>query len=304
MKNEKKVAVLIPCYNEEQTIKRVVTSFKDQLPDADIYVYDNNSTDKTSKIAKKAGAIVCVERKQGKGAVIKRMFHDVEADIFVTVDGDDTYPAKNVHELIRCVKGGADMVVGDRITDGQYVDENKRQFHSFGNSLVKTMINRFFHVKLKDIMSGYRAFSRDFVKNYPVLCDGFQIETDMTIFALDHQFVIEEIPIKYRDRPSGSNSKLRTIPDGIKVIFTIFNLHRHYRPLRFFAAISMTLLIVGIIVGAPVILEYMRDTYINKIPSAILASGLIMLSVLFASIGVILDSVRRVGKEQFEINRK
>jgi glycosyltransferase involved in cell wall biosynthesis len=304
MKKEQKIAVLIPCYNEEQTIKKVVSSFKEQLPNADIYVYDNNSSDKTIKKAKKAGAIVRREKKQGKGAVMKRMFRDVEADIFVIVDGDDTYPAKSVYALINGIKDGADMVVGDRITDGQYVDENKRQFHSFGNSLVKTMINRFFHVKLKDIMSGYRAFSRDFVKNYPVLCDGFQIETDMTIFALDHQFIIEEIPIKYRDRPKGSNSKLRTVPDGIKVIFTIFNLHRHYRPLRFFAAISLIFLISGIIVGFPVISEYIKNTYINKIPSAILASGLIMLSVLFASIGVILDSVRRVGKEQFEMMRK
>ncbi len=304
MKKEKKIAVLIPCYNEEQTVKKVVSSFKSQLPDADVYVYDNNSTDKTSKIAKKAGAIVCVEKKQGKSAVVKSMFADIEADIYVIVDGDDTYPARSVHSLIRAVKDGADIAVGDRITDGEYVDENKRQFHSFGNSLVKTMINRFFHVQLHDIMSGYRAFSRDFVKNYPVLCDGFQIETDMTIFALDHNFMITEVPIKYRDRPEGSDSKLRTIPDGIKVIFTIFNLHRHYRPLRFFAAISMVFLIGGIIVGIPVILEYMRDTYINKVPSAILASGLIMMSVLFASIGVILDSVRRVGKEQFEMARK
>jgi hypothetical protein len=166
------------------------------------------------------------------------------------------------------------------------------------------MINHFFHVRLRDIMSGYRAFSRDFVKNYPVLCDGFQIETDMTIFALDHQFIIEEVPIKYRDRPDGSESKLRTIPDGIKVVFTIFNLHRHYRPLRFFAAISMIFFIGGGFVGAPVIFEYMSYAYVYKIPSAILASGLIMLSVIFASIGIILDSVRRVGKEQFELLRK
>ena len=238
MKKEKKIAVLIPCFNEEQTIKKVVSSFREQLPKADVYVYDNNSTDKTSKKAQKAGAIVRTEKKQGKGAVMKRMFRDVEADIYVIVDGDDTYSARSVHKLINGVKCGADIVVGDRISNGQYTSENKRYFHSFGNSLVKAMINRFFHVKLNDIMSGYRAFSRDFVKNYPVLCDGFQIETDMTIFALDHNFIIEEIPVEYRDRPKGSTSKLRTIPDGIKVMFTIFNLHRHYRPLRFFAGIS------------------------------------------------------------------
>ena len=304
MRKVQKVAVLIPCYNEEQTIKKVVSGFRSQLPNADIYVYDNNSTDKTIKKAKKAGAIVRTERNQGKGAVMKRMFRNIEADIYVIVDGDDTYSASNVHKLIKEVKKGADVVVGDRITNGEYANENKRQFHSFGNSLVKVMINRFFHVKLKDIMSGYRAFSRDFIKNYPVLCDGFQIETDMTIFALDHNFIIKEIPVIYRDRPKGSESKLRTIPDGFKVVFTIFNLHRHYRPLRFFAGVSFVFLVSGIIVGFPVVMEYINDTYINKVPSAILASALIMLSVLFAAIGVILDSVRRVGKEQFEMLRK
>lgn len=298
-----KIAVLIPCFNEGKTIDRVVRDFRDQLPDADIYVYDNNSTDKTIEIARKTGAIVRKEQRQGKGFVMKRMFKDVDADIYVIVDGDDTYPAKSVQSLIDLVRLGADVAVGDRLSNGEYAIENKRRFHNFGNLLVRVLINRLFRVRLRDIMSGYRAFSKDFVKNYPVLCDGFQVETDMTIFALDHHFVIRETPVSYQDRPNGSDSKLQTIPDGIKVILTIFNLYRHYRPLVFFGFFSVVFFVLGILVGIPVIMEYVENTYIFRIPSAILASGLILLSVGIAAIGIVLDSVRRVGRERFELGR-
>lgn len=300
----KEIAVLIPCFNESKTIKKVIEDFRLQLPEASIYVYDNNSTDATVAIARKAGAIIGREERQGKGSVVRRMFKQIDADLYVIVDGDDTYPAEYVQDLITLVENGADIAVGDRLSGGEYAIENKRNFHNFGNTLVRALINRLFHVKLNDIMSGYRVFSRDFVKHYPVLCEGFQIETDMTIFALDHNFVIKESSVPYRDRPKGSNSKLRTIPDGMRVILTIFNLYRHYRPLVFFGFFSMISFCAGIIVGMPVIIEYIQNSYIFKVPSAILASGSILLSVVIAAIGIILDSVRRVGKEQFEIIRR
>lgn len=229
-----KVAVLIPCYNEELTIGKVVQDFKKYLPGAVIYVYDNNSTDKTAEIARESGAVVRYERKQGKGNVMRSMFRDIDAECYILVDGDDTYPAESAPELVSAVidKGG-DLVIGDRLSS-TYFNENKRLFHNSGNVLVKNLINRFFKSNIKDIMTGYRAFSYEFVKTFPVLSQGFEIETEMTIHALDKNFSIISIPIQYRDRPEGSQSKLNTYSDGFKVIMTIFNLYRLYKPFQFF----------------------------------------------------------------------
>lgn len=298
------IAVLIPCYNEERTVTKVVKDFRSELPDADIFVYDNNSRDATAQKAKKAGALVKKEIRQGKGFVVERMFRDIEADIYVLVDGDDTYPADKVHEMIGLITVGADMVVGDRMSNGTYGKENKRNFHGFGNDLVRSLVNFLFHSDLNDIMSGYRVFSRDFVKNYPVLVGGFQIETDMTIAALDRNFVIREIPISYRDRPKGSTSKLNTYSDGLRVLSIIFHLFRYYRPMFYFTTVSLTALLLGIFVGMPVILEFVQTRYIARVPSAILASGLILLSALSFFCGIILDAVRRNGREMMELHRK
>ena len=229
-----KTAVLIPCYNEEITIEKVIKDFKKELPDAEIYVYNNNSKDKTAEIAEKNGAIVRHEYRQGKGNVVRSMFREIDADIYVMVDGDDTYPAEEVHKLIKpVVDGEADMVIGDRLTNGTYQKENKRHFHEFGNNLVKKSINVAFKTDLKDIMTGYRVFNKLFVKTMPVMSPKFEIETEMTIHALDKNFLIEEIPVTYRDRPEGSVSKLNTYSDGFKVLKTIFNLYKNYRPMPF-----------------------------------------------------------------------
>lgn len=244
-----KIAILIPCYNEEMTIGKVVKDFKAELPEADIYVYDNNSKDKTAEVAKEAGAIVRKEYNQGKGNVVRRAFREINADIFVMVDGDDTYPAKSIHELIEPIKQGkADMTIGDRLSNGTYKKENKRAFHEFGNMLVKSSINRLFRTKLKDIMTGYRAFNKIFVKNMPVLSGGFEIETEITLYALDKKFIIKEIPITYKDRPNGSRSKVNTISDGIKVVKKIISMYKDYRPRRFFFIIAFILIILGIAV--------------------------------------------------------
>lgn len=301
---DRKVAILIPCYNESPTIAKVVKDFYRQFPDSTIYVFDNNSTDDTVVKAKEAGAVVMRELRQGKGYVVQKMFRTVDADIYVIVDGDDTYPAEKIHELIALVDKGIDVAVGDRLTNGTYARENKRSFHQLGNWVVRFMINKLFRVSLHDIMSGYRAFSKDFVKNYPVLCDGFQVETDMTIFALDYGYVIREVPVDYRDRPNGSFSKLSTFSDGAKVIFTIFNLYRHYRPLIFFGSISGIFLFFGILIGMPVIYEYITQSYIFRVPSAILASGMVLIAGIFFTVGLILDAVRRANHERFEIDRK
>ena len=300
-----KIAILVPCYNESLTIKKVVSDFKAALPEADVYVYDNNSKDNTYEIAKNAGAIVEKECRQGKGFVIQSMFRDIEADFYVMVDGDDTYPAESVIKLIETAQElNVDMVVGDRLSNGTYEKENKRGFHHFGNSLVKRLVNFFFKSDLKDIMSGYRVFSRKFVKNYPILVGGFQLETDMTIFALDKKFLIKEVPIEYRDRPSGSVSKLNTFSDGFKVLMVIFNLFRYYRPFFYFTSFAILFMILGLVIGIPVIIEYAEIKYITKVPSAILASGLMVLSVLSFISGVILDAIKRLGNEMFELNMK
>ena len=298
-----KIAVLIPCYNEELTIEKVVKDFKKELPDADIYVYDNNSKDKTAKKKKNAGAIVKHEYKQGKGNVVRSMFQDIEADIYVMVDGDDTYPAEFVHELIKPVENGeVDMTIGDRLSNGTYQEENKRKFHEFGNNLVRETINILFDTKLKDIMTGYRVFNKVFVKNMPVMSPKFEIETEMTLYALDKKYIIKEIPIIYRDRPEGSESKLNTVSDGIKVVKTIINMFKDYKPLQFFGIIAILLFLVGIIVGIPVITEFVRTNYITKVPSAILATGLVMISVIIGQCGIILHTIVKQHKENYELN--
>ena len=298
-----KIAVLIPCYNEELTIEKVVKDFKKELPDADIYVYDNNSKDKTAEIAKNAGAIVKHEYRQGKGNVVRSMFRDIDADIYVMVDGDDTYPAEFVHELIKPIRDGkADMTIGDRLSNGTYQEENKRKFHEFGNNLVKKGINMLFDTKLKDIMTGYRVFNKIFVKNMPVMSPKFEIETEMTLYALDKKYIIKEIPIIYRDRPEGSESKLNTVSDGIKVVKTIFNMFKDYKPFQFFGIIALILLVLGLIAGIPVIIEYVKTAYITKLPSAVLATGLIMLSAIMFQCGLILQTIVKQHKENYELN--
>lgn len=297
-----KIAVLIPCYNEELTIEKVIKDFKRELPEADIYVYNNNSKDNSYEIAKNAGAIVRNEYKQGKGNVVRSMFEQIEADIYVLVDGDDTYPAEMAKKLIEAVRNGADMAVGDRLSNGTYLKENKRRFHNLGNSLVKNAINVLFQVNLKDIMSGYRAYNKKFVKNFPILTKKFEIETEMTLHALDKNYMIKEIPIDYRDRPQGSVSKLNTISDGIKVVKTIGTMFKDYKPLKFFSMMALILLILGIIIGIPVIVEFAKTQYVSKVPSAILATGFVMLAFVVEQCGIILHTTVKKNRELYELN--
>lgn len=296
-----KVAVLIPCYNEELTIGKVVQDFKKYLPGAVIYVYDNNSTDKTAEIARESGAVVRYERKQGKGNVMRSMFRDIDAECYILVDGDDTYPEESAPELVSAVidKGG-DLVIGDRLSS-TYFNENKRLFHNSGNVLVKNLINRFFKSNIKDIMTGYRAFSYEFVKTFPVLSQGFEIETEMTIHALDKNFSIISIPIQYRDRPEGSQSKLNTYSDGFKVIMTIFNLYRLYKPFQFFSIFALLFLLLSIFFFTPVFIDYARTGVVPKFPSLIVSTALFVVSSLSFGIALVLDSVRKNSRQQFEI---
>lgn len=297
---DKKIAVLIPCYNEELTVEKTVSDFKRVLPNADIYVYNNNSKDRTKELALKAGAIVKDEYRQGKGAVVRSMFRDIEADVYIMVDGDDTYPAEEVESLITPVlEGKADMVIGDRLSSTYYT-ENKRPFHNFGNSLVKGLINFLFKSDLNDIMTGYRSFSKKFVKCMPVMSDGFQIETEMTIFALTNNMQVVNVPITYRDRPEGSESKLNTFSDGFKVLLTLFNLFKDNRPFLFFGSISIVIFIIGLLIGIPVIDEFIKTAYITKVPSAILAAALMLNAFLMFSVGIILDAIKNQKRYLFE----
>ena len=298
----KKIAILIPCYNEEVTIAKVIADFRRQLPNALIYVYNNNSTDNTLQIAYENGAIVKNEYRQGKGNVVRSMFRDIEADIYVLVDGDDTYPAEKVHELIKPIlMETADMVVGDRISNGTYKSQNKRLFHDFGNGIVKKTINKLFKSNLKDVMSGYRAFNKRFVKNVPILSKGFEVETEMTLHALDKGFIIKEIPIEYRNRPNRSISKLNTFTDGYKVLKTIIKMLKDYKPMKFFLSIAIIFFMLGLIIGVPVIYEYILTKYITKVPSAVLSTGLMIFSLITAQCGVILDTVVKDDKEKYEL---
>ena len=296
-----KIAVLVPCYNEEMTVEKVVLDFKKALPEAKIYVYDNNSNDLTAERALSAGAIVRRESKQGKGNVVRSMFRDIDADYYVLVDGDDTYPADEARNMIDvAISEQADMIIGDRLSNGTYIKENKRNFHRFGNKLVQTLVNKIFGSDIHDIMTGYRVFSRRFVKVFPILSEGFQIETEMTVFALNNKMKIKEVPITYRDRPEGSFSKLNTIRDGIRVLTIISSLFKHTQPMMFFGGISLIFATAMLIVGIPVIVEFLLTHYITLVPSAILASGLAVLSVLFFVVALILDSMAYYEKIHFQ----
>ena len=297
----KKIAVLIPCYNECKTIKKVIEDFKASLPEAEVYVFDNNSSDGSLEIAKRAGAIVQKESRQGKGNVVRTMFREIEADCYMMVDGDDTYPAEDAKEMCRLVlEDKVDMVIGDRLSSTYFV-ENKRKFHNFGNRLVRGLINVIFRSKVRDIMTGYRAFSRDFVKTFPVLSEGFEIETEMTIHALDKRMVLKEIPVQYRDRKSGSESKLNTVSDGMKVLMTILHLFEEYRPLLFFGLISLVFLAVSLILGIPIFIEFLQTSLVPRFPTLILAGIFLTLSVLTLLCGIILDVVVRKHRQTFEL---
>ncbi|THU33524.1 glycosyltransferase [Niastella caeni] len=296
-----KIAVLIPCYNEAATIGKVVEDFQKNIPEADIYVYDNNSSDNTAKIAASVGAIVVQERRQGKGNVVRSMFKDIDADIYVMIDGDDTYPVEAVHDVIKPVMyNRADMVIGERMTNGTYAKENSRAMHGFGNNLVKRLINFLFKSKLTDIMTGYRAFSRYYVKTYPVSSRGFEIETEMTVYALHNNYNIVEVPINFRDRPEGSFSKLNTYRDGFKVLRIIFLLFKDYRPLLFFGISSLLLAFTGLLIGISPILEFIKEGYVHKVPSAILASGFEIIAMLLFACGLILDTTVKHQKALHE----
>ena len=295
-----KTAVLIPCYNEAKTIGRVVADFKEKMPHADIYVYDNNSTDNTAELAEQAGAIVRYEHKQGKGNVVRTMFREVDADCYVMVDGDDTYPADFGPRLEQLVLSGkADMAVGDRLSS-TYFTENKRPFHNFGNVLVRRMINFLFRAKLNDIMTGARAFSKDFVKSFPVISKGFEIETEMTNFALDNNFAIKEVPIAYQDRPQGSESKLNTYSDGLKVLKTIVNLFKDTKPLAFFSILSLILLLISFGFFLPILIQFVQTGIVDKFPTLIVISALTVIALLNFFCGVILSVLKKQHRQNFE----
>lgn len=297
-----KIAVLIPCYNESKTIEKVVYDYKEALPEAIIYVYDNNSTDGTADIARKAGAEVLHEYRQGKGNVVRSMFRDIEADCYIMIDGDDTYPAENAREMADMVlEGKADMVVGDRLSS-TYFEENKRPFHNSGNVVVRNFINTFWgDVKIKDVMTGYRAFSPLFVKTFPILSKGFEIETEMTIHAVDKNLLIQSIPVQYRDRPAGSVSKLNTVSDGIKVIMTIFRLHKDYKPLYFFSIIALVLALISIAFFIPVFGEYIMTGIVPKIPTLVMDGFTMMAALISMGIGLVLDTEVKNSRKNLEI---
>lgn len=296
-----RIAVLIPCYNESQTIAKVISDFKAVLPEADIYVYDNNSTDGTSQIAKDAGAIVRFERRQGKGNVIRTMFREIEADCYIMVDGDDTYPPTNAREMVsKVLVDGYDMVVGDRLSS-TYFTENKRVGHNFGNVLVRKMVNLLFKGNITDIMTGYRAFSRLFVKSFPVLSQGFEIETEMTIHTLDKNFSFTCIPTDYQDRPQGSVSKLNTIRDGFKVLKTIFLMFKDYKPLIFFSICAALLFAVAVGLFIPLLINFYRTGLVEQMPTLMGCSFLGISALLLLGVGLILDTETKKSKQMFEI---
>ena len=295
-----KIAVLIPCFNESKTIEKVVSDFQQVLPEATIYVYDNNSTDNTAVLARKAGAIVRHEYQQGKGNVLRRMFREIDAQAYVLVDGDDTYPAEAASQMVNLVlHENSDMVVGDRLSSTYYT-ENKRPFHNFGNSLVCASINTLFKSKIKDIMTGYRAFSYEFVKTFPVLSKGFEIETEMSIHAIQRNMKIDNVVIEYRDRPEGSESKLNTFSDGLRVIKTIFHLYQSYHPLGYFTALSSIMALISFLFLIPVIYSYIQTGLVSRFPTLIVCGfALIMAFVLFV-VGIILNSLLSQDSREFE----
>ena len=295
-----KIAVLIPCYNESQTIEKVVRDWRKELPEAVIYVYDNNSTDHTDDIARAAGAVVRYEYQQGKGNVIRRMFREIDAQCYIMTDGDDTYPAEMGRKMADLVlKRNVDMVVGDRLSS-TYFEENKRPFHNFGNSLVRGTINKLFHSNIRDIMTGYRAFSYEFVKSFPVLSKGFEIETEMSIHAVDKNMNVENVIIEYRDRPEGSESKLNTYSDGFKVLKTIGRLYRNYKPMQFFGIVALILMIISAAMFIPVLLIYIETGLVPNFPTLIV-SGFIALAALESLFsGMILSTLAEKERQEFE----
>ena len=298
-----KIAVIIPCYNEAPTIGKVVEDFHRELPEASVYVYDNNSTDDTAEIANDSGAIVRNEPRQGKGNVCRQMFRDIDADCYLMVDGDDTYPAESARALCDPILAGeADMVVGDRLSNGTYAKQNGRTFHGFGNDLVRTMIKWIYGYGFEDVMTGYRAMSRPFVKTFPVLSEGFQIETELSIHAVDRRWRIVNIPVEYRDRPEGSVSKLNTVSDGLKVIAMIGTLFKDYRPLKFFSLVALLFAVIGLALGTPIVVEYFQTGLVPRFPTAMLAASFMFLCGLSLATGFILDSVAKVEKKQWEVN--
>lgn len=296
-----KIAVLIPCYNESKTIKKVVEDFKRELPDAAIYVYDNCSTDNTAEIAKNAGAVVKREPQKGKGNVIRRMFREIDAKCYIMADGDDTYPAEYAKEMAdQVLKNHMDMVVGDRLSS-TYFTENKRRFHNGGNLVVRKAINMLFHSNIKDIMTGYRSFSYNFVKTFPVVSRGFEIETEMTIHAIDKNMALSNVIVDYRDRPDGSESKLNTIKDGIAVLMTILKLWRNYKPAQFFGCISLFLMLISAAFFVPaVMLPFMHTGIVEKFPTLIVCGFIAMASLLSFFTGMVLQNLIEKEKREFE----
>lgn len=296
------IAVLIPCYNEAKTIAKVVRDYRAALPEADIYVYDNNSTDHTDDIAREAGAIVRYEYRQGKGNVIRSMFREIDADCYLMIDGDDTYPAENAREMVNLVlEHKVDMVVGDRLS-ATYYTENKRPFHNMGNWLVKGLVNTIFKGSVSDIMTGYRAFSYQFVKSFPVLSKGFEIETEMTIHALDKNLSVQSVQVEYRDRPADSPSKLNTYSDGMKVLRTIGRLYKEYRPMSFFGLLAALMALVSVILFIPIFAEYLHTGLVPRFPTLIVCGVMGTMALLLWVCGLILDTVAKKHRQLFEIN--
>ena len=296
------IAVIIPCYNEALTIGKVIDDFRSELPEATVYVYDNNSTDGTAEIARTRGAIVKYEPRQGKGNVCRQMFRDIDADCYLMVDGDDTYPAESARSLCAPILAGeADMVVGDRLSNGTYAQQNARAFHGFGNDLVRAMIRWIYGYGFEDVMTGYRAMSRPFVKTFPVLSEGFQIEAELSIHAVDRRWRIADVPVEYRNRPEGSVSKLNTVRDGLKVIAMIGTLFKDYRPLKFFSLVALLFCIGGLCAGIPVVTEYLAAGLVPRFPTAILAVALMFMAALSLATGFILDAVAKVERKQWEL---
>lgn len=294
------IAVLIPCYNEEKTIEKVVTDVRSALPEATIYVYDNNSTDNTAQLARDAGAIIRQEYAQGKGNVIRRMFREIDAQCYLMVDGDDTYPLDCAREMVNQVlQRHADMVVGDRLSS-TYFTENKRPFHNFGNSLMRTCINSLFRADIKDIMTGYRAFSYEFVKTFPVFSQGFEIETEMTIHAVNYNMQVENVVVEYRDRPEGSVSKLNTFRDGMRVIRKMMQLYKNYKPLKCFGMIALLFVVVAVILFAPILLEFLETGLVPRFPTLIVCGFLVMAAIQAFFSGMVLDVQVAKDRRDFE----
>ena len=297
-----KIAILIPCYNEAATIEKVVTDMKNAVPEATVYVYDNNSPAGTAAIAARAGAVVRREYAQGKGNVIRRMFREIDAECYLMTDGDDTYPAEYAAEMCRCVlEEQADMVIGDRLSS-TYFTENKRPFHNLGNTLVRSAINLMFHTDIKDVMTGYRAFSYQFVKTFPVLSKGFEIETEMTIHTVDKNMLHKNVIIQYRDRPEGSESKLNTYSDGLKVLLTIARLFKNYRPLGFFSLLALVLVLLAAVFFVPVFLAFLETGVVDKFPTLIVCGFVAIAALISFFSGMVLDTIKQKNRQDFEMN--